>query len=365
MKIFFKKWRTQLAIGTFSVAILLFAILTNVYAVHTQVSTTVVAKGIPNTVAKVQPSPTPTVTYSHLTGLSVPIGQENLHPLAVMIENHIQARPQAGLGQADLVYEALAEGGITRFMAVYGMPETPIKVGPVRSARPYYVDFATELGAMYAHAGGSQDALNQISSTGVQDLNGLSLGEPLFKRDFSRNVDLEHTLYSSTNSLWKYGVTTNGWNTAGNYSSWLFQDDATAANRPTTQTISVSVSDPTYAVKWTYDSATNSYLRFMAGIPHLDANTDKQISVKNVILETVQRADYVETYGTIQKTVGKVTLTGTGPATVFQNGLAIKGTWQKNGTNRTRYYDFTGKEISLVRGKTWIHLIHPDSTVNY
>ena len=311
------------------------------------------------------PTPTPALAASNLNGAMVPAGTENMHPLAVMIENHPDARPQSGLGSADLVYEAIAEGGITRFMAVFGNPTAAVRVGPIRSSRPYYVDFATELNAFYAHVGGSVDALAQIKATGVLDLDGGALGEPIFKRDLSKNVAIEHTMYSSTDKLWDRAINVNHWATAANYSPWKFQDDAASDKRATAQSLSVKVSDPLYDVQWTYDPATNVYKRSMAGAPHVDANTGKQIEVKNVVLETVQRSDYTETYGSINKTVGKYTLTGTGTAVIFQNGVAIKGTWKKQGTERTRYYDESGQEISFVRGPIWVHLVEDSSKITY
>ncbi|MBU6389301.1 DUF3048 domain-containing protein [Patescibacteria group bacterium] len=321
----------------------------------------------PTTVASATPSPTPTpVTLpSQLTGLPVPAGTQNLHPLAVMIENAPEARPQSGLGQADLVYEAIAEGGITRFMAIFGNPSQAIRVGPVRSARPYYVDFATELNAFYAHAGGSKDALSQIDSTGVLDINGLTVGAPVFTRDYSRPVSEEHTLYSSTDKLWQYATGTRHWSPTQTISTWKFQDDAPAAQRPASQKISVSVSGPLYAVTWEYDPANNDYKRSMDGAPHIDADTGKQITAKNIVLETAARQDYTEYYPGVSKVVGKYTLTGSGPAVVFQNGQAIKGTWRKNGTDRTRYYDSSGNEISFVKGNTWVQIVQTDSTISY
>ena len=308
------------------------------------------------------PTPTPVTVPSHLSGLAVAPGTEDLRPLAVMIENTPEARPQAGLGEADIVYEAVAEGGITRFMAVYGNASTPVTVGPVRSARPYYVDFAQELGAMYAHAGGSQLGLAEISNTGVPNLDGLAIGAPIFYRSNPHNVASEHTLYSSTDKLWNYAA--SRYTATGTYTPWKFAAD-TPASAPTSTKITTSVSAAPYNVEWDYDAASNSYLRSEGGAPHIDMNTNKQIAVKNVILETAKRIDSTESYGSITKPISLYTITGSGQALIFQNGIVTKGTWKKDGSNRTIYSDADGNEISFVAGETWIQLVESSSKITY
>lgn len=308
--------------------------------------------------------PTPSLVPSLLTGTLVAKGSENLRPLGVMIENSPDARPQYGLGQAGLVYEAIAEGGITRFLALYENASQAIRVEPVRSARPYYVDLSNEVYAFYAHAGGSVLGLSRISQSGAYDIDGLTLGS-LFKRDTTRKVSSEHTLYSSTDLLWKYATETRKWPSTTDFSPWLFQDDIAAASRPTGQTIKVSVSSPLYATQWNYDPTTNSYNRLQAGKDHIDAGTNKLINVKNVVLQTVVRTASTESYGSIVKPINLYTLTGTGEASIIQNGTVIKGTWKKASNEvRTRFYDSTGKEISFVRGTTWVQLVESGSSIS-
>lgn len=305
------------------------------------------------------PVPTPKTVAALLDGTPVERGSENIHPLAVMIENHPDARPQSGLSQASLVYEAIAEGGITRFMAVFRDPRQAIKVGPVRSARTYYVDFATELNAFYAHVGGNADALDQIRATGVLDLDQFSLGSAAYHRE-PRNVAIEHTMFSSTELLWNYATNQMHWSQTGSFSPWTFQEDLVKEKRPASQSVSINFSSTSYLVDWAYDPATNLYNRSMAGAPHKDANTGTQITAKNIVLETVLRQPTV----TRSNEQGWIyTTKGSGPAVIYQNGGKIEGTWKKDGTNRTRYYDAAGKEIAFVAGTTWVEIIHPDTPV--
>lgn len=310
--------------------------------------------------ASPSPSPTPTLLPSKLNGAMVAEGSEALRPLAVMIENHPDARPQSGLSKASVVYEAIAEGGITRFMAVFGDARTSVRVGPVRSARPYFVDFATEYKAFYAHVGGNANALDQIKATGVYDLDQFGLGEPTYKRDFSRNVATEHTMYSTTDKLWDAATVKRGWGTNAEYDSWNFADDVAASVRPVTQTVTVNFSTPSFLVDWQYNPTTNSYARVMGGKPHVDAIDNQQITVKNIVLQTVTRTPLttrINEHGWLMQ------LTGSGKALVIQNGKATEATWKKTGTGRTRYYNAAGDEIPLIRGQTWISMVHPDTTV--
>jgi hypothetical protein len=295
----------------------------------------------------------------HLDGVLVPAKSANQRPLAVMIENHPDSRPQSGLAHAQVVYEAIAEGGITRFMAVFAQAEKPARVGPIRSARTYFVDFATELTAMYAHVGGSAPALAQISTTNVLDLNQSSIGEPTFKRDFSRKVALEHTMYSSTEKLWAFGLEKRKWSANTDLASLSFQDDIAKDMRPASQSIRIDVSEEKYAVTWDYDATSNSYSRSMAGKKHVDAD-GTPITTKSLILQEVKKKSVVEPGN---KVIWEYTLTGSGPVTIVQNGTVIHGTWKKSGTERTRYFDGTNSEIVLVRGGHWVHVVHSDSSV--
>ena len=357
------KTKIKAAVGLSALVVVLVAVLAvNWHARQKGQSISIVTT--PSATAKAvipSPIPTPALKPDLLTGELVPTGSENLHPLAVMIENHPDARPQSGLGQADLVYEAIAEGGITRFMAVYSNPNQIIRVGPIRSARTYFLDFATELHAMYAHVGGNTDALDQIATVGgVDDLNQFTIGEPVFKRDFSRNVALEHTMYSSTDKLWNFALSTRHYLANQNYVSWLFQPKS--LSQAASQTVKVAVSSREYDVSWQYDPASNSYKRTMAGSSHVDTNTGKQIEVKNIVIETVDRQPVVTR---INEQGWHYVLTGTGRAVVIQNGIAVVGSWKKTGAERTRYFNDKGVEIAFVTGSTWVHIVHPDSQVSY
>jgi len=320
---------------------------------------------------------------------------ETRRPLGVMIENHVEARPQSGLSSADVVYEAVAEGGITRFLAIFYCQDAPF-IGPVRSARVHFMTMLQEYGAypLYAHVGGANcdpesgsgcangakaDALGLVGDLGwsnYNDMNQFGVPFPYFWRDYERlpNRATEHTVYSSTTKLWDYAklkreltnVDTDGiaWNKT--FESWKFQDEATLANRGTTSKIQLGFWNSfanEFSVVWNYDKTKNSYYRTNGGTAHVDKNTNKQLNVKNVVVVFAKESPANDGYegGHIL-----YQLTGTGDALVFQNGKAIKATWEKtDAETRMKWYDENEKEISITRGKVFVEILPIGNKVTY
>jgi len=311
------------------------------------------------------PTPTPVpLTARALDGVLVSGDHANTRPLAVMIENHPDARPQSGLSSANLVYEAIAEGGITRFMAVFADPPTSVRVGPVRSARTYFLDFATELNAYYAHVGGNIDALDQIKQVGgVGNLDQFTDGSPTYQRDTTRKVAIEHTMYSTTQKLWDYAQSKNMSPSTGSYTSWKFADGALPGAHPATESpVVINFSQASYKVSWAYDGTRNLYLRSQAGAAHIDANNNAQITANNIVLQTVSRTHITTRMG---EDGWRYQLTGSGNGVLVQNGTARPISWKKTGTGRTIYYNQDGSEATFVRGTTWVEIVHPDISVSY
>ncbi len=307
-----------------------------------------------------------------------------------MIENAKEARPQSGLSAADVVYEAVAEGGITRFMAVYYCQDADI-IGPVRSARTYFLDWISEYGSspLYAHVGGANtpgpaDALGQIERYGwgaFNDLNQFSIGFPTFWRDYERlgpNTATEHTVYSAASKLWNYAATkrqlTNletddvtgkqvSWDAS--FIKWTFKDDAPIADRPAAFSVEFANSGlqasyaSDYVVKWQYDHDSNAYLRFSGGVEHRDLDTNQQLLAKNVVLifttMTVADDGYSEDGHGLHTLYGTK---GSGKAKFLLDGKITDGTWvKKTRTDRTKFFDAKGAEVKLNRGQTWIEIL--------
>ena len=304
---------------------------------------------------------------------------EKRRPLAVMIENHQEARPQSGLTAADIIYEAVAEGGITRFMAIYYCNLSDVQVGPVRSARTYYLDWLSEYDALYAHVGGANtpgpaDALGQIIKYGIKDLNQFSIGFPVFWRDYQRlghPVATEHTMYSTTQKLWEVGAK-RGWiatDSAGvkwdkNFNLWKFKDPAPDDTGQVAKiTVNFWESQKAYTVEWNYVTATNSYKR-KNGEDHIDLNNKQQLTAKNIVVQFQKESNANDGYP------GNVHLlyqtTGQGQTLIFLDGKVLEGRWIKNSRGaRTKFVDKNNKEIEFNRGQIWIQTVPEGSKVNY
>ncbi len=315
---------------------------------------------------------------------------ETRRPLAVMIENHLESRPQSGLSRADVVYEAVAEGAITRFLAIYYCEAQAFEtqLGPIRSARTYYLDWASEyIFPLYVHVGGAHAsdgvtdlrarAKEQIVSYGwaaANDLDQAGIGFPTFWRDYDRlgrTVATEHTMYSTTEKLWEFADTKRGYTNEDpdgedwidDFEPWEFDDEAKLADRGDTDTIDfdfwTDYSD--YHVAWKYNKETNNYIRTNGDGPHLDLNTDQPVDAKVVVIQFTREEGPVDDL----KHMIYHTLKG-GKVLVFQNGEVIKGTWsKKKRTARTIFKDSQGKEIEFARGKIWIEIVPSTQDVNY
>lgn len=298
-----------------------------------------------------------------LDGVMTDQSSANRHPLAVIVENHIDARPQSGLSKASVVYEAIAEGGITRFLALFGSNEAD-KVGPVRSARTYFVDWAHGYNAFIAHVGGNIDALDKIQAEHSYDLDEFAYTSPYW-REYQAGLATEHTMYTSTTKL-RDQATKNGYSTANNFTRYQFKDDpadADAAALPTSQTVDVIFgTNPEYNVSFVFDKATDSYKRFQpSGKTFTDAATKSQLNPKDIVVMTVKRTP---TLTRINEQGYIMTTVGTGAAKIFLDGKVINGTWKKASTaDREIFYDETGKEVVFNRGQLWICAIPPEGSV--
>jgi hypothetical protein len=311
---------------------------------------------------------------------------EARRPLTVMIENHQEARPQSGVSKADIVYEAVAEGGITRFLAVFycGASAEDVTIGPVRSARVYYLDWASEYGdyPLYAHVGGANvpgpaNALGQISKYGWlskgNDMNQFALGFPVFWRDYERighEVATEHTMYSTTDKLWEVAHTRkldaadeegNKWDK--NFESWQFKDDADSGKRGSVGTIKFNFwgGYEEYAVEWQYNKDSNEYSRLNGGQPHTDLDNKEQLKAKTIVIQFAKQKGPID-----EEKHLLYTTTGNGSAIVFEDGQAIKGTWKKESReDRTKFFDQGGKEIKLNKGPIWIEVVPVGQEISY
>ncbi len=316
---------------------------------------------------------------------------EKRRPLAVMIENSPDARPQAGLGSADVMFEIVAEGGVTRFMGVYycGAQAQDILLAPVRSARTYFLDYASGFNRpMYTHVGGANtpgpaDALGQIGQYGWQgqtDINGLfTVAYPYFVRNENRlghAVATEHTVETSTEYLWEIAdkrkwtnmsperkvgktvVPAADWKDG--FEPWTFEEEKGKTGTVATISYEFWSGYDDYAVKWDYDAASDSYKRTMGGTAHLDYNNDKQIMANNVVvLLTTEKGPIDELKHMLYTT------TGTGDALIYMHGNVVKARWsKKDRESELRFVDAKGNDIPMARGLTWISVLNKANAAN-
>ncbi len=309
-------------------------------------------------------------------------------PLAVMIENSAEARPHSGLSRADIVYEALAEGWITRFMAVFycNTPFENIAIAPVRSARTYFIDWVSEYDALYVHVGGANrigvnaqktdpraDALGQIDKYGIKDMDQFGIGYPDCYRNPDRldhPVATEHTMVCFSENLYKIAekrewtnVDSRGIAWDKNFHEWLFKDDPSESERGSVNSIKLVFSRgyDDYDVLWEFDKATNSYKRQNGGKAHLDLESNVQLSAKNVVVLLTKLTGPIDENGHIlYNTIGS------GKALIFQDGKVIVGSWEKKSRiGRTIFYDPTKKEIKFTRGLIWIEVLPSEDQITY
>jgi hypothetical protein len=293
---------------------------------------------------------TKTETYSAINGVLSEKAVAERRPISVMIENHPDSRPQSGLSEADVVYEVLAEGGITRFLAIF-QTKQPDTIGPVRSARDYFAEVADEWKALYAHVGGSNEVIEALKKglyKNISDVNEY-YNETYFGRDKAKPAP--HNVFTSYVALQKW-LKDKQEEQKITADLWKFKDDLPLPAEVATQKINMDFSRAGYEVGYVYSTSTNSYLRELYFEPHLDSATGKQIEAKNVVVQII-RVDPVPKDPLLRVDIN---LASGGRAVIFRDGEVVEGRWKKE-NNRTRYFDLSGKEIELNRGPIWIELL--------
>ena len=307
-------------------------------------------------------------------------------PLAVMIENHQDSRPASGLSSADIIYEAVAEGGITRFMGIYycgiaGINET---VAPVRSARIYFTQLVPEYDALYNHVGGAglcddptvdprAKALCYIRTNKIKDMDQFGLDFKACHRVTNRldhEVAYEHTMACYTDELYSVAAK-RGWTNIDannnnvswdkNFTPWKFKDESSSHGTTADIKFDFWASSPDYSVEWQYDGTANSYKRNNGGVAVVDHNTGQTLLAKNVVIQFVKETGPVDEHKhMIYDTIGK------GKMILFQDGQAQTGTWIKSlAASRTKFLLDSGKEVQFNPGLIWIELVPSANTITY
>lgn len=285
-----------------------------------------------------------------LDGVLVSAEDANLLPYAVMIDNHPDARPSSGLAAANLVFEVPVEGGMTRYLAVYDATTTVDQIGPVRSARPYFVELADALGAVYAHVGGSPEGLNLITALPkFRDLNEYWNGKYFWR---SAKRDAPHNVYTRTDLL-HAAADAKSWST-GLLRGWRFKDEDPMENA--TGTSRGRLAGPTIpsggvvVVAWTYDRTANAYSRYLDGRPHVELD-GAQVRAKNVVV-LLTDAEVKDAEGRLKlRTIGR------GDALLYRDGKKFTLTWRRTSGGLYQFETVDGSDATFNRGTTWVEIV--------
>jgi hypothetical protein len=291
---------------------------------------------------------------SYLTGESVSTEIGRQRPIAVMLNNIVDAVPQAGIANAGVVYEAPVEGNMTRLMGIFEDYHDLEKIGSVRSCRNYYVYYAQEFNSIYAHFGQAVYALPLLELEEVNNLSGLdgSVGSSVYYRTSDRVAP--HNAYTSAEGLDK-GIEIKGYDM--NYSEsykghYQFAADNQEVNLDGVKANTVKPGYTNNKPWFEYDEKDKLYYRFQYDDKQIDELTEEQLSYKNIIFQYSKWENFDSGgYLNIDTTSG-------GEGKYITNGTAIDITWEKDSEwGATKYYDKSGKEITLNQGKTWVCII--------
>lgn len=300
------------------------------------------------------PPPVAVQPKSPLTGLGVESNELTKRQVtAIMLENSPSARPQSGLKTAGVIFEAIAEGGITRFLALY-QESRPGLIGPVRSLRPYYIDWLLPFDAAVAHVGGSYNALNEIRSGKYKDIDEFFNGGSYWR---ASDRYAPHNVYTNFDKL-------DALNTSKGYTSSTFTGFARKAEMPnaapSATAIDISISSALYDVHYDYDKASNSYLRSEGGAPHNDREGGRLTPKVVVVMKVPMHLGFEDGYREQMDTVGS------GPAYVFQDGVVTQGTWNKpDRPTQITFKDSANNQIAFNPGQTWITDIPTEKSVTW
>jgi len=312
---------------------------------------------------KVEEPPAPKY-FSGLTGL--PVEDEaaaNRRPVAIMINNIKKALPQCGISRAGIVFEALAEGGITRLLAVFDDVSDVEQIGTIRSSRPYYIDFAQSVDAVYIHIGGSPEAYNELKKRDIDSFDLISgANSDMCWRDKNRikNNGYEHSVFTSgeriMNKLEKKNVRMT--RKSGYGSAFNFSNDATYSGDDATKVTARFSSYKTGT--YTYDGASGLYRIGQYGQSHVDALYNQQLAFKNIFVLRMN------SYVIKGDEAGRLRFesTGSGKGQYFVNGTATDITWKRDSKSAPfRLYTKDGKELPVVPGDSYVAIVPLDAEV--
>lgn len=290
-----------------------------------------------------------------IDGVRIPGEETGTDYIAVVLDNFSAARPIAGIADALLVIEAPVEAGITRLLAFYAYDNGLDRIGPIRSARPYFIDWAEEYDAFFVHVGGSDEALGMLKGSSLRDLDEMTAGA-YFERDRTRFAP--HNTYTSAGNLDTAVTDRYDGHISTKVVMWEYKEEPEVGEfQDKGGDISVHYGNSAYAVTWLYENDANGYLRQQGGKTYVD-ELGTPVRAKNIVVQ------YTEVR--IIDAVGRrhITTEGDGRVLIFRDGEVVEGTWRKDG-GRTMFFTEDDEPVLLNAGTTWIEVVPLGTDVSY
>lgn len=293
---------------------------------------------------------------SPLSGLYEKKDRVDRRPVAIMFDNHPKARWQSGISQAEIVYEFMVEAPYTRYMGIF-LANDPESIGPIRSARPYFITTLLEYDPVYVRIGGSVEAKNDIINFDIADIDGLSCPNRVLWKNTKVNKSSPHNTYTSMSMIREFQEE-KGYRTRGDYKGFEFYEEDRELEGFPAREISIDYySDNNTFYK--YNDEEKLYYRYKDGMDHIDELDNSKVKAKNIIIQEA-KTELIDNEGRL-----KIDLVGEGKGKYMTNGKGVPIKWSKESRNsKTYYYDELGREIVLNPGNTWIQIVNIDSSIN-
>lgn len=292
---------------------------------------------------------------SPISGIYASEVKVNRRPVAVMFDNHPNARWQSGLSQAEVVYEFLVEAPYTRYMGIYLIQE-PNSIGPIRSSRPYFVSTLLEYDPIYVRVGGSAQAKKDILQLKIADIDGLSSSNAVLWKNKNVNKKAPHNTYTSMEAIRKTQID-RGYKLVGEYEGFKFHEEDEDLNGLNANKIVINYYKDNIT-SYTYNPEDKLYYRKKDGKDHIDELDKSPIVAKNIIIQDA-KTKIIDKEGRLN-----IDLIGEGRGKYISNGKVIDVKWSKKSRNsKTYFFDEKGKEIILNPGVTWIQVVRPDENI--
>ena len=307
----------------------------------------------PEEIEEEEEIPEKTGMPSPLSGIYAEEEKVNRRPVAVMFDNHHRARWQSGLKDAEIIYEFLVEAPYTRYLGLFLINDPP-SLGPIRSARPYFVTTVLEYDAVYVRVGGSEAAKEDVRTLKIADIDGLSSANKVFWRKSHKKMP--HNLYSSMEAI-RATQEERKYRMVGEFTPFKFHEDEMDMEGSVANKVIINYRKDNNT-EYTYDPDKKIYTRYKDGKLHIDEIDESPLLAKNIIIQ-VAKTRVIDNEGRLE-----IQLIGEGDGKYITNGKVIDVNWvKKSRHDKTIFYDLEGNEIILNPGVTWIQVVEPRTEI--